>query len=183
MGPIPTRTAVLVPVEPAEQVVRRHRRDLDVAASWGVPAHVTVLFPFVPPARVDADVISRRTAALAQVEPFDATFRHCAWFGEEVLWLAPERDHEFRDLTLAVAEAFPDHPPYGGVFDEVTPHLTIGQVGRGATSPDQLRAAEADVAAHLPIRAHLDHALLMAGAEEPGSWHTLARLPLGAGLS
>ena len=41
-------SAVLVPVPEAERAVSRHRARLDGAAARGVPAHVTVLYPFVP---------------------------------------------------------------------------------------------------------------------------------------
>jgi len=34
-------------------MTREHRAHLDMAASWGVPAHVSVVHPFVPPADVD----------------------------------------------------------------------------------------------------------------------------------
>ena len=44
-----TESAVLVPIPAAERVVSTHRSRLDGAAALGVPAHVTVLFPFVPP--------------------------------------------------------------------------------------------------------------------------------------
>jgi hypothetical protein len=41
--PEDTETAVIIPVSSAEPVVAEHRRRLDPSASWGVPAHVTVL--------------------------------------------------------------------------------------------------------------------------------------------
>jgi hypothetical protein len=41
-----TVSAVLVPVPEAERVVSRPRARLDAAATAGVPAHVTALFPF-----------------------------------------------------------------------------------------------------------------------------------------
>ena len=50
-----TVSAVLVQVPEAERVVSRHRARLDAAATAGVPAHVTVLFPFVPPAAIMAE--------------------------------------------------------------------------------------------------------------------------------
>lgn len=173
----PTQTAVIIPVGPAEAAVAGHRRRLDVAASWGVPAHVTVLYPFVPPADVDDNVINRLAAVFAAAPPFDCTFAKCGWFGEDVLWLAPDRDHEFRDLTNGVVEEFPGYTPYGGEFDDVIPHLTVGESRRGTA--DELRAAEADVSLKLPITARIEHALLIAGTARPNSWHTVARLPLG----
>jgi hypothetical protein len=175
--PEATQTAVIIPIGPAEAAVAHHRRRLDVAASWGVPAHVTVLYPFVPPTEVDDTVIDRLAAVFAAALPFTCTFDKCAWFGEDVLWLAPDRDQEFRDLTNAVVERFPGYRPYGGKFDEVIPHLTVGESRGGAT--DDLRAAEAEVSRMLPITARIEHGLLIEGTDQPDSWHTLAELPLG----
>ena len=42
-----------------------------------------------------------------------------------VLYIAPEPDGPFRELTDALAQAFPEHPPYDGAFAEVVPHLTV----------------------------------------------------------
>jgi 2'-5' RNA ligase len=175
--PEATQTAVIVPVSAAEAVVAQHRQRLDVAASWGVPAHVTVLYPFVPPGQVDETVIDRLTAVFAAASPFTCTFDRCGWFGEDVLWLASDHDEEFRDLTDAVVERFPGHRPYGGQFDEVVPHLTVGESRRGTT--DDLRAAAAEVSTRLPVTARIDHALLIAGTDQPDSWRTVAELPFG----
>lgn len=41
-------TALLLRVPGAESAVGRHRGRLDRAAADGIPAHVTVLHPFVP---------------------------------------------------------------------------------------------------------------------------------------
>ena len=103
----PTETAVIIPIDAAEPAVADHRRQLDVAASWGVPAHVSVLYPFVHPSAVDADVISRLASALNSVPAFDCTFARCDGFGEEVLWLAPEPDGPLRELTSAVRARVP----------------------------------------------------------------------------
>jgi hypothetical protein len=46
-APPPTQTAVIAPVPAADSLVDEHRRHLDVAASWGVPAYVSVLYPYV----------------------------------------------------------------------------------------------------------------------------------------
>jgi pimeloyl-ACP methyl ester carboxylesterase len=44
-------------VPEAERVVRRHRERFDPAALAGVPAHVTVMYPFVPPPQIDNIVL------------------------------------------------------------------------------------------------------------------------------
>ena len=172
-------TAVLVPVLEAEPLVAAHRRPLDPAGAWGVPAHVTLLFPFVPPTDFDGGVLTRLKDAVQSVAAFDCAFARTQRFGDEVLWLAPEPDEPFRRLTAAIWQAFPDHPPYGGAHPDPTPHLTVGGPVRDAAA--ELLAAETDVRTGLPVHARLDHALLMAGTREPNSWHVLHELPLGNG--
>lgn len=99
--------------------------------------------------------------------------------GSRTTWCGsrPEPEALFRELTHAVVARFPDFPPYGGAFDDVVPHLTVGE-SRSGTFED-LRAAEVEVSRMLPITTRIDHALLIAGTDRPGSWHTVARLPLG----
>jgi len=173
-----TESAILVPVSEAEPAVGRLRAVLDQSAARGVPAHVTVLYPFVPPASITAAVIDAAAAAVATVPAFDCTFGVTAWFGEDVLWLSPDPAERFRALTDAVHSAFPAYPPFRGEFVEVIPHLTVGARPPGGVGA--LRAAEAEVLPMLPVRSHVSHAWLMAGSTSPDSWKLLARLPLGA---
>jgi len=170
-------SAVLVAVPEAEQLVAAHRQRLDPAATWGVPAHVTLLFPFVPPAEIDDGVLTLLADAVQSVAAFDCVFAGTEWFGDEVLWLAPEPDAPFRRLTAAIWAAFPDHPPYAGELPDPTPHLTIGGPTRNAAA--EMLAAETDVRAGLPVRTRVDRALLMSGTREPDSWRALHELPLG----
>ncbi|MDP9442967.1 MAG: 2'-5' RNA ligase family protein [Actinomycetota bacterium] len=172
----PTESAVLVPIPEVEPLVARHRADLDPSSRWGVPAHVTVLYPFVAPREITTATISVLAEVTASVPAFEFEFRRTRRFGREVLWLAPEPAEPFRALTAAVSSAFPQHPPYGGVFDDVIPHLTIGDSPPDGTSA--LDRAEHDVRAHLPVTATVREVWLMAGDRTPQSWHRLARLPL-----
>ena len=55
------RTGLIVEVPDAELVVAHWREQLDPHAMLGVPAHVTVLFPFAAPDRID-EGISRHYA-------------------------------------------------------------------------------------------------------------------------
>lgn len=171
-----THTAVIVAVPEAEAVVAEHRRRFDQSAAWGVPAHVTVLFPFVAPADLDDAVFARLSDALAAVPAFGCVFARCRWFEQEVLWLAPEPDAPLRALTEAVCRAFPMHLPYGGKHHDVVPHLTVGERRMGSLSA--LRVAESAVLARLPVHSSVDRVLLIAGAEAAGSWRTLREIPL-----
>jgi hypothetical protein len=138
---------------------------------------VTVLYPFVPPGQLTAAAVTKTAAAVASVAGFDCRFAGTQWFGEEVLWLAPEPAAPFLALTAAAHAAFPQYPPFGGAFAEVIPHLTVGDRPEGGLGV--LRAAEAEVLPILPVQTHVSCAWLMTDTQVPSSWQLLAPLPLG----
>jgi hypothetical protein len=170
-------SAILVPVPDAEPAVARLRARLDRSASRGIPAHVTVLYPFVPPEQITPAVIQMAAAAIRSVPGFGCRFAGTNWFGEDVLWLAPEPAGPFRALIAAVHAAFPQYPPFSGAFADVIPHLTVGDRPEGGISA--LRAAEAQVLPMLPVRTRVSRAWLMTGTQAPASWQRLAAFPLG----
>ena len=174
-----SESAVLVPVPEAERVVSPHRASLDGAAALGVPAHVTVLYPFVPPSAITPSVVDALAVAVASVSAFGCEFSDTAWFGEDVLWLAPRPAAPFLALTRAVCAAFPGYRPYGGAYADSVPHLTVGERPAGGVA--DLRVAEAAVRPQLPIRAQVSRVWLMTGRPSPGSWRTMAELPLATG--
>jgi 2'-5' RNA ligase superfamily len=109
------------------------------------------------------------------VPRFDVIFRRTEWFGDDVVWLAPEPDNGFRALTTAVCSAFPDYPPYGGAFTDVIPHLTLG----AHADLSRMRAAARATSAQLPIKAAVRTVHLFQGSDAPGAWRRVAELPLG----
>jgi 2'-5' RNA ligase len=168
---------VIVPVPDLEPVVARHRSELDVAATWGVPAHVTVLHPFVAPESVDPVLLRRLQDAVAVVPAFDCSFASTEWFGDEVVWVRPEPDEPFRALIRAVRAAFPQCPPYAGRHgSEPVPHLTVGARPADAS---RLRAAGAAVQVDLPRSVRVSHAWLVQGTDAARSWRLVEELPLG----
>lgn len=48
-----SESAAIVPVPEAESAVGEFRAELDPSARCGVPAHVTVIYPLLPPDRLD----------------------------------------------------------------------------------------------------------------------------------
>lgn len=169
-----TESALIVPVPEAEAAVAEWRAALDDAAAWGVPAHVTVLYPFLPPSRLGTEEIERLREVIAGMSRFEVTFDRVGWFGAEVVWLAPDPGDGFRQLTAAVWSAFPDCPPYGGAFDDSVPHLTIA----ARRDLNQMRTAADDAATHLPIKAAVRSVHLYQGSGAPGAWREIAELPL-----
>jgi hypothetical protein len=156
-------------------------RHLDPAAGFGLPAHVTVVYPFGSVDQLDTAVTSRLRRLFATFPPFEVEFRSIRWFGDEVLWLAPEDSRPFVALTEAVVAAYPQWQPYGGAFEAVIPHLTVGDNSEAAgrlASLAELRAAEAELIRRLPLRDIADRVLLMAGEREPRSWRVLEEFRL-----
>ena len=161
-----------------EAVVGVHRDRFDAAAGWGVPAHVTVLYPFVVPSQVTDELIGAVARALASVCAFDCRFDRTGWFGKDVMWLDPDPARCFRDLTNAVWRMFPQHPPYGGAHPDVIPHLTIAE--RRLAEPAAMHDAEQSVRQHLPLTARIDQVLLIAGSLAPASWRLVHQFRLAA---
>ena len=168
-------SALLIKVPSAEPAVARYRSRLDSSAPLGIPAHITVLYPFLPPAEVSADVLASLSWLFASVGRFRFLLDRTGWFGDRVLWVGPRDPGPFRALTEFAYSAFPSCPPYGGQFSDVVPHLTLGDTGPLA----DLRAAEEEVRPHLPIPGEASKVVLMTGAPTGGLWTTVAEFPLG----
>ncbi|MFD3780558.1 2'-5' RNA ligase family protein [Streptomyces sp. NPDC058612] len=166
------QTGLIVRVPEAEPAVRAWRERLDPSAHDGVPAHVTVLFPFLDESRLDADVIAALTGIVAGHRAFDLRFRECGRL-PEVLYLVPEPAAPLRALTEAVAARWPEAPPYGGRFTEIIPHLTIAQ-GQDEAAADEI---EAGLLGRLPIASRVSSVVLM--AHDGTAWRERAVFPLG----
>jgi 2'-5' RNA ligase len=166
------RSALLVPVEEAEPVVGALRRVYDPVAQHGVPAHVTVLYPFVPPDEITDDTVAAVASALRDERAFPFQLATVGRFPDGVLYLAPDPSESFLALTRLLAAAFPACPPYGGRFEVVVPHLTVADCD-GAP----LDEIEAKLAARLPIAAHAARVdLIVEGADQ--RWTVRASFPL-----
>ncbi|MEQ1702624.1 MAG: 2'-5' RNA ligase family protein [Ilumatobacteraceae bacterium] len=168
-------STLLVEIEAAEPVVGHWRRRYDPVARQGIPAHITVLYPFAPPTSLG----QREMAALAEL---------AGRFGRQpcmldaiaefpgVLWLRPNPDEQFRRLTAALVAMFPEQQPYGGSHPDTVPHLTIGQF----TAPDdQARvrtALEAELGGRLPLVGEAT-ALSLYCSDRAGVWSLMNRFP------
>ncbi len=170
----PTESALIVTVPEAEAAVGPHRARLDSGAIVGVPAHVTVLYPFMPPGLIDHDTLADLERLFAAAPPFDVTFASVAWFGTAVAYLSPTPDRPLRHLTAAVLARWPGYPPYGGAFPDPVPHLTIGDNGDVAALTDASDAIEPS----LPITTRVDTVHLFVGSSEPSSYRQRAAFRL-----
>ena len=97
----------------------------------GVPAHVTLLYPFVGRDGLDALIRGKIESVAARHAPFDFTMTGPAQW-PDTIYVAVEPIEPFVRLQADLAAAFPDYPIYGEGSDfEFTPHITVaGANGR-----------------------------------------------------
>ncbi|MCI3274285.1 2'-5' RNA ligase family protein [Streptomyces cylindrosporus] len=150
------QSALVVRIPEAEPAVRTWRERYDPAARAGVPAHVTVLFPFLHADLIDTAACDALAEVIGRHSSFDVSFERLGRF-PGVLYLAPDPEAPFRRLTEAIVERWPQTPPYGGKYEPV-PHLTIAQ----GQADDVLADLATTLRAHLPVTAHVSTVDLVA---------------------
>jgi 2'-5' RNA ligase len=165
-------SAIIVPVRVPVGVGRLRDR-MDPSAAQGVPAHVTLIYPFMPAAQLNDDVRRAVSQIVAGERSFPLTFATVGRW-PNVVYLEPEPAEPFRRLIQALAAAFPDYPPYAGAYENVVPHMTVAQ----DVPDDYYAAAEHALPQMLPIRDVAREAWLI-GHKPDQPWHTLWRLPFG----
>ena len=166
--PADLETALLITVPDMPKVIRDTRLSLDPGAALGVPEHVTVMYPFLHPDDVGEAIVDRLEKICSETAGFEFSLTEVRWFGEAVVWLAPRPEDPFRRLSMLVEREFGTRP-YGGAYDEITPHLTIGY----HAPVDQMRAAQDVVVPFLPIHARAAELALFQGG--PAGWAEVRR--------
>ncbi|MET3497339.1 2'-5' RNA ligase family protein [Variovorax boronicumulans] len=117
-------SAFVVKVPAAEPLAGDLRRRYDATVALGVPAHITLLVPFMDPALVTQEVVDRARRVLERTPSFSFSLPKVGRF-PETAYLAPEPAAPFVEMTLALVEAFPGFPPYGGEHTSIVPHLSV----------------------------------------------------------
>ncbi|MFF8931457.1 2'-5' RNA ligase family protein [Streptomyces longwoodensis] len=144
------QTALIARVPEAEPAVQAWRARYDPAARAGVPAHITVLFPYLPASRIDTHVHAALTDIIARHHTIHARFATCGRF-PRVLYLTPQPQAPLRRLTLDITHHWPQTPPYQDQFTDNIPHLTIAQ-----DQPDTvLDNIETHLHTTLPLTTHI----------------------------
>jgi 2'-5' RNA ligase len=169
-------SAFAVNVPEAEPYVRTLRERFDPTARLGVPAHITVLYPFMSPELITGTVLGKVRRAFSSASPFSFRLAEIGRF-PGALYLAPEPARPFIALTQSLVHEFPDHLPYGGLYEGVLPHLTVAQAAESAHN-----LAESQLAATLPsdggIQASCREVVLIGNSS--GRWEHLYSFPLAA---
>ena len=166
-------TAFIVRVPEAEALVGSLRERFDASAALGVPAHITVLAPFMPPEEITPAVMQQVRSALSVVPAFTFSLARAARF-PATAYLAPEPSTPFVAMTQALSQRFPAYPPFKGEHAGIIPHLTVAN---GNTKEAEFAAGELEerLRVHGPVRSTCAEVVLLENSS--GTWkemHVLA---------
>ena len=177
------RGALVVPVPEAEGPVGEWRREYDPPAPFGIPAHITLLFPFRPVRWLGAEAVAELAAFFRAVPSAPFALTHVGRFPGQpgrspgIVYLAPEPAAPFVDLTRQLAARL-DLLPYGRASGGGTPHLTVAR----DEDPDFLDRVSAALSPSLPIAFTLREAWLME-RDVAGYWHRTETFPFGSSIA
>ena len=166
MEPLTTIVGLAPWAEPAVGALRAAH---DLHAALGVPAHVTLLGPFLAPRRVTADVVAQVRSLLTACEPVPVVLDVVATFGRAV-WLLPRDPAPLVALTERLRAEWPAAPAPSSRH-----HVTVVHDADEATRA----RAEAALRARLPLAGVLSQATML--ELQPGQpVRTVASFGLGS---
>jgi hypothetical protein len=155
----------------ADEILKRVRAIYSgEAPPRGASAHITIQYPWMPPAEIGTQDIARLADLFADFPSFDFSLQ-LGWFGQKVLLLVPEDATPFVRLTQAVLDRWPQYPYYGGDYTEIEPHVSLAYGDETGLS----KLAE-QLSPSLPLRGRVTHVTLSSGI--PGSMTCRASFPL-----
>jgi 2'-5' RNA ligase len=168
-------TAVIVRVRLPPGLERVRRRGV-VDAAYGIPAHITLLYPFVDPGALDPTVRKRLVDVAAAHRPIAFSLTAIAdW--PDTTYLVVEPADPFARLQADLQAAFPAHPIYGRADPafEFVPHVTLAE--GDPSRPERLIPPRAALA--LPVSRRAGHLEVITTSGSPS--RTIWQLALGRG--
>ena len=168
-------TAIICRVPEAERYISQYRQRFDPSARRNVPAHVTILYPFMAPELIDAAVLATLQGIAESVPCFDYRMAKTQRF-PVAIYLQPEPDGPFSALTNGIFGAFPDYPPFDGKFDTVVPHVTVAHGDEPLLCEIEVELRIALPVSGVPARCH--EMVLIENSS--GRWEQMRTFALGA---
>ena len=167
-----SQSVLAVSVPEADAILTLVRSSFDgEVPPIGVNAHITIMYPWMPPALIDEQAIHDLTSLFSGFSCFDFSLR-IGWFGHhEVMLLVPEDDSPFVRMTEAVINHWPQYPYFGGEYDKIEPHVSLAW-GEERT----LSSVTKLIDGHVPVKGHATFIGLSAG--KPGFMTRRAKFPL-----
>jgi 2'-5' RNA ligase len=170
------RGGLIVPFLEVEPLIEPLLEQYLPVWNLGVPAHVTLLFPFPTSDQLDAAALADLTSLFAATPAITARLVDIGLF-PDMVYLAPEPRDWFISLTRALSARF-GLLPYGGQHAEIVPHLSVSRQTDPAVQAEIARALRS----MLPIETAVREVWLM-DEEQDGHWHRAATFPLGPAVA
>lgn len=168
-------SALILHIPEVEDLVEPFRRQWDPTAQLGVPAHITLLYPFLPSSQINSLEISKLERLFVQVPAFHLTFSETRRW-PDVLYLHPSPPEPVKALMNLLFENYPLLPPYGGEIADPTPHLTIAQMSDARRLDESNLQFNQAALTRLPIQARVREVCLI--QKHPVRWEIAHRIPL-----
>jgi len=105
------QTAVVVPAPAADPIIAACRERLGLPGAPAMPAHITIVYPFLELSQLTAGVLGELHAFFASRDRLHVRCERTDRF-PNVLYLAPEPADGLREMTHALTERYPEAPPY-----------------------------------------------------------------------
>jgi hypothetical protein len=160
-------SAIIIPIPEIETIVRDLRLKYDPAARLGVPAHVTILYPFYPPELAIGEIDKLRDI-FASIEAFSFSFTEVRRFSGTA-YLHPDKADAFAEITSMVVKTWPTCKPYGGIHSDIhsdiIPHLTVADHADSET----LSEVEGSLHSQLPVECFAREGWLLT-SDHAGMW-------------
>ena len=169
---MPNESAIIVPVGEAEPTVAPLRLQYDRSARLGVPAHITLLYPFLPPRFAESE-IENLAELFGAIPVFEFSLIEVRRF-PRTAYLHPNEPRRFTEIVNKLLERWPDCRPYSGVFADIIPHLTVADDADAQT----LDVVEEHLLKHLPITCLVKETWLLF-SDDIGLWSRKACFRLG----
>jgi 2'-5' RNA ligase len=166
-------SAIIIPIPEVEPIVGPLRVLYDHTAHLGVPAHITLLYPFCPPHAI-AGEIATLSLASASIEAFPFRFTEVRRF-PATAYLHPDKAETFAQITRTLLKTWPDYKPYGGAVSEIIPHLTVAD----KVEDESLSVVEDSLRRSLPIQC-IAREIWLLTSDDAGVWSKRAVFPLVA---
>jgi hypothetical protein len=165
------QTGLVIPVPAADGLLASVGARHPGTVREGVPAHVSLLYPFVAAAELDEQVISALSELFAEQVPIPVEFGKC-YRHDGFVALHPEPIDGLARLLSETRRRWPDVVPYEGLYGDVEPHVTVAM----RASEEVAVTIEQEVTAELPFSAELGEAWLVAFE---GRWSLRGRFEFG----
>ncbi|SDJ99377.1 2'-5' RNA ligase superfamily protein [Actinopolyspora mzabensis] len=149
------RTGLVVPVPAADEALAPLVERYPQAVRDGVPAHLSVLYPFLAAEELDTGVVTTLRTLFDRQPPLRVVLERCRRQGGFV-YLAPEPVDALRELTDGVRRYWPHLVPYEGRYD-MEPHVTVAMGAEEETAV----ALRREAAESVPLTVELGEAWLV----------------------